>query len=151
MDRAATAGGWMRLVCSGWRTCSGGLGSVVLDRGGGESARAKGGGWESVVDDGEVVVGWPTVCAGSGKPGKKRRRSTRRCVHTKQTWTIAECPGVRRTPRCVFCSPSGPYLLVLFATRSRFASNGDNRWLPGERPRVQVRSKACHNVVILYI
>ena len=44
MDRAATAGGWMRLVCSGWRACSGGLGSVVLDRGGGESARAKGGG-----------------------------------------------------------------------------------------------------------
>ena len=92
----------MRLVCSGWRACSGGLGSVVLDRGGGESARAKGGGWESVVEDGEVVVGWPTVCARSGKPGKKRRRSTRRCVHTKQTWTIAEYPGVRRTPRCVF-------------------------------------------------
>ena len=53
----------MRLVCSGWRACSGGLGSVVLDRGGGESARAKGGGWESVVEDGEVVVGVGQRCA----------------------------------------------------------------------------------------
>ena len=37
-----------------------------------------------------MVVGWPTVCAGSGKPGKKRRRRTRRCVHTKQTRTSEE-------------------------------------------------------------
>ena len=29
----------------------------MLARGGGESARAKGGGWERVVKDGEVVVG----------------------------------------------------------------------------------------------
>ena len=35
----------------------GGLGSAVLGRGGGESARAKGGAWESVVEDGELVVG----------------------------------------------------------------------------------------------
>ena len=55
-----------------------------------------------MVEDGEVVVGWPTVCAGSGKPGKKRRRRTRRCVHTKQTGTISGHLGVRRTPRCVF-------------------------------------------------
>ena len=25
------------------------------------------------------------------------------------------------------------------------------QWLPGERPRVQIRPKACHNVVTLYI
>ena len=73
----------MRLVCSGWRACSGGLGSVVLDRGGGESARAKGGGWESVVEDGEVVVGWPTVCARSGKPLAKSEDEAREDAFTR--------------------------------------------------------------------
>ena len=33
-----------------------GLGTAVLAMGGGESARAKGGTWERVVEDGEVVV-----------------------------------------------------------------------------------------------
>ena len=37
----------------------------MLGRGGGESARAKGGAWESVVEDGELVVGGSTVCVGS--------------------------------------------------------------------------------------
>ena len=35
----------------------GGLGTAVLAMGGGASARAKGGAWERVVEDGEVVVG----------------------------------------------------------------------------------------------
>ena len=39
----------------------GGLGTAVLGRGGGESARANGGGWERVVEDGEVVVGCSAV------------------------------------------------------------------------------------------
>ena len=39
----------------------GGLGSAVLGRGGGESARAKGGAWKTVVEDGELVVGGSTV------------------------------------------------------------------------------------------
>ena len=34
---------------------------------------------------------------------------------------------------------------------ARFASVGDNRWLPDESTRVRIRRKACHNVVILYI
>ena len=54
----------MRLVCSGWRACFGGLGTAVLAMGGGECARAKGGAWERVVEDGELVVGGSTVgCA----------------------------------------------------------------------------------------
>ena len=36
----------------------------MLGRGGGESAKAKGGAWESVVEDGELVVGGSTVCVG---------------------------------------------------------------------------------------
>ena len=51
-----------------------GLGTAVLARGGGESARAKGGAWESVVEDGELVVGGSTVCVGSANLTKKRRR-----------------------------------------------------------------------------
>ena len=39
--------------------------------GGGESARAKGGAWESVVEDGELVVGGSTVCVGSANLTKK--------------------------------------------------------------------------------
>ena len=35
----------------GWRACFGGLGITVLTRGGGESASAKRGGWERVVED----------------------------------------------------------------------------------------------------
>ena len=79
----------------------------MLARGGGESARAKGGGWEKVVEDGEVVVGWPMMmCAGSGKPGKKRRRRTRRCVHTKQTRTSEEGLVISPTPSCAYTSSS---------------------------------------------
>ena len=37
----------------------------MLAMGGGESARAKGGAWERVVEDGELVVGGSTVCVGS--------------------------------------------------------------------------------------
>ena len=33
------------------------LGSAVLGRGGGESDRVEGGAWESVGEDGEVVLG----------------------------------------------------------------------------------------------
>ena len=43
----------------------GGLGTAVLAMGGGESARAKVGAWERVVEDGELVVGGSTVCVGS--------------------------------------------------------------------------------------
>ena len=47
--------------------------------GGGESARAKGGAWERVVEDGEVVVSYrSTVTAGSANLTKKRRRGCRR-------------------------------------------------------------------------
>ena len=34
---------------------------------------------------------------------------------------------------------------------ARFASNGENRWLPGERPRVRIRPYACQHVAVLYI
>ena len=54
----------------------GGLGSAVLERGSGESARAKGGAWETVVEDGKLVVGGSTVCVGSANLTKKRRRGS---------------------------------------------------------------------------
>jgi hypothetical protein len=41
--------------------------------GGGESARTKGGAWERVVEDGEVVVSSSTVTVGSANLTKKRR------------------------------------------------------------------------------
>ena len=34
---------------------------------------------------------------------------------------------------------------------ARFASIGENRWLPGERPRVRIRPYACQHVTVLYI
>ena len=53
--------------------------------GGGEPARAKGGAWERVVEDGELVVGGSTVCAGvrgKCKPDKKVKTTQRRRVNT---------------------------------------------------------------------
>ena len=41
-----------------------------------ESARAKEGAWESVVEDGELVVGGSTVCVGSANLTKNRRRGS---------------------------------------------------------------------------
>ena len=62
----------------------------MLARGGGESTRAKGGGRERVVEDGEVVVAWPTMCAGSGKPGKERSEDAyirSRPAHPRKGWS----------------------------------------------------------------
>ena len=94
------------------RACFEGLVTAVLARGGGESARAKGGGWERVAEDGEVVVGWPTMCAGSGKPVAKSEDDARegayirsRPAHPRKGWSSAPRQAVRIPPALASRNP----------------------------------------------
>ena len=67
----------------------------MLAMGGGESARAKGGAWERVVEDGELVVGGSTVCVGSANLAKSEDDAREdayirsRPTHPRKGWSSA--------------------------------------------------------------
>ena len=65
---------WVESLLWGVRECS------ACARGGRESARAKRDGWERVVEDGEVVVGWSCGDRGECKPDEKAKTRQRRRV-----------------------------------------------------------------------
>ena len=70
----------------------GGVGSLPEQRG-----RA----WESVVEDGELVVGGSMVCVGSGKPGKKRRRhASNSCLRRAATAACARAKSSSAAEQC---------------------------------------------------
>ena len=103
------------------------------------------------------------MCAGSGKPGKKRRRRTRRCVHTKQTRTSEEGLVIRSTPSCAHNSsshcmrPTGSKTRPVTAHKSILASDASCalspgfvwcvwEWVFGRAEHYHRRGEGCHTM-----